>query len=95
MDDQRQQVRKELRELLSQRSKDCVDLGMDLQSISVLVSKLEKFLNNAHKEDYMAKYRQLYLHLKNDKIDDFLRKASDIERRKKLNQKIWSGKLSE
>ena len=76
MDDPRRQVRKKLREVLSQRSKDSVDLRMDLQSISVLVSKIEKYLNDAYKgatKDYKAKYRQIYLNLKDDKNDHFWR----------------------
>ena len=75
-DDPRRQVRKKLREVISQRCKDSDDLRMDLQSISVLVSKIEKYLNDEYKgpnKDYKAKYRQIYLNLKDDKNDHFWR----------------------
>ena len=48
-EDPRRQVRRKLREVLSQRSKNSDDLRMDLQSISVLVSKVERYLHEEYK----------------------------------------------
>ena len=47
--DPRRQARKRLREALSQRSKESKDLKMDLQSISMLVAKIEKQLHEVYK----------------------------------------------
>ena len=48
-EDPRRQVRRKLREVLPQRSKSSEDLRMDLQSISVLVSKIERYLHDEYK----------------------------------------------
>ena len=57
--DPRRQTRKRLREALSQRSKESKDLKMDLQSISMLVAKIEKHLHEVYKgptKDYKVNF---------------------------------------
>lgn len=74
---QRHKARKMLRDILTQRSQNS-DLKMDLQSITRLVSKIERSLCQKYQQpnkQYMAKFRQINFNLKDPQNDFFWRKV--------------------